>query len=261
MDIRHSRQGKEGLQMAEHFFKQEHQNHSDEKIKFGISPHAPQTASQELFRAAHQLVQQYQIPFCTHLAESEEEFEMFTQGNGALFDFLKNFGRDMNDTGFQTPLQALLKNDLLPRGALLVHMNYLTKDDRELLAPRGDDFFVVHCPKTHRFFDRAPFDWKFFYNHGYRLSLGTDSLASNDELNLFLEMQLVAKSAPDLAPQEILKMVTLHPAEALGMKKRLGELAPGAFAEMIAIPFSGKKQGVVEAIVYNTALPEVVVSK
>jgi len=255
MDIRGPQQGKEGLQLAESFFKKNQKSESDKKMKFGISPHAPQTTSQGLYRSAAQLAQECHALFCTHLAESEEEFEMFTQGSGALFDFLKNFGRDMSDCVFQTPVQGLLSNNLLPRGALLVHMNCLTKKDRELLVRYSNDFFIVHCPKTHRFFDRSPFDWKFFYDHGYRLSLGTDSLASNDELNLFSEMQLFAKTAPDLVPEEILKMVTLHPAEALGMKGRLGELSIGAFADMITIPFSGKKGEVAEAILHNEKFP------
>lgn len=255
MDIRGAQQGKEGLKRAESFFEKNHQNDIGKKIKFGISPHSPQTASPDLYRTAGQLVEQYRIPFCTHLAESKEEFEMFVQGNGSLFDFLKKFGRDMSDCGFQTPLQALLTNNLLPHSAMLVHMNCLTKEDHELLAKHENNFFVVHCPKTHQFFDRATFDWKFFYDCGYRLSLGTDSLASNDELNLFSEMQLFVKTAPDLVLEEVLKMVTLHPAEALGMKGRLGELSVGAFADMIAIPFSGKKREVIEAVVQNKIFP------
>lgn len=255
MDIRGPQQGEEGLRVAEKFFSKNHQGDVNRGDNFGVSPHAPQTASQGLYREVSQLAQQYHAPFCTHLAESEEEFEMFTQGSGALFDFLKSFGRDMSDCGFQTPVQALLNHDLLPHGALLVHMNYLTEKDRELLASRKKDFFIIHCPKTHRFFHRPLFDWRFFYDHGYRLSLGTDSLASNDALNLFSEMQLFSKTAWNLAPEEILKMVTLHPAEALGMKRRLGELSDGAFADMIGIPFTGKREAVFEAILDNKTFP------
>ena len=255
MDIRGPQQGKEGLLIAESFFNKNNESDGGGKMKVGISPHAPPTTSQALYRGASQFAQQYHIPFCTHLAESEEEFEMFEKGSGALFDFLKNFGRDMSDCSFQTPVQALLRNDLLPRGALLVHMNCLTSKDRELLAQRGNDFFVVHCPKTHRFFERAPFDWRFFQQNKYRLLLGTDSLASNDELNLFSEMQLFAATAPALAPEEILKMVTLNPAEALGMKGKLGELNAGAFADMIAIPFGGKLSDVSRVVIENRMPP------
>ncbi|MFZ4116297.1 MAG: amidohydrolase family protein [Chthoniobacterales bacterium] len=254
MDIRGRTQGEEGLAITEQFLNQEQttRNH------VGISPHAPQTCSQELYRGAALLAKKHDISFCTHLAESEEEMEMFTQGSGPLFDFLKHFGRDMSDCGFQTPVQALLKNDLLPHGSLLVHMNFLNAEDRALLASRGADFFVIHCPKTHQFFKRPPFDWKFFYEHDYPLLLGTDSLASNNSLNLFEEMRAMAATAPELAPEEILTMVTLSPAAAFGMKGQLGELSCGALSEMIAIPFEGKLQDVVEAVVDNGVQPMVI---
>jgi cytosine/adenosine deaminase-related metal-dependent hydrolase len=255
MDIRGREQGEQLLQIAKRFLDSEQQ---DKRISFGLSPHAPQTVSQGLYRAATHLAQEYCIPFCTHLAESEEEFEMFRQGEGPLFGFFKNFDRDMSDCGSQTPLQLLLKRELLPSGALLVHMNCLDAQDRELLARRGDDFFIVHTPKTHRFFDRAPFDWKFFYDHGYRLLLGTDSLASNDKLDLFSEMQLFAATAPELAPEEILKMVTLHPAEALRKSGSIGELSAGACADMIAIPFQGESSDVIEAVIHNRVKPIVI---
>ena len=86
MDIRGPQQGEEGLKIAETFFRKQKKG----KVVFGISPHAPQTASQELYRASTQFAQQCQILFCTHLAESEEELEMFAQGGGALFDFLES---------------------------------------------------------------------------------------------------------------------------------------------------------------------------
>ncbi|MBX9742994.1 MAG: amidohydrolase family protein [Chthoniobacterales bacterium] len=257
MDIRGPEQGEMGLANTENFFKKE----KKDRMRFGLSPHAPLTVSQDLYRRSAALTCKYHVPFCTHLAESEEEWEMFTKGSGPLFDFLKNFKREMSDCGSKTPVQSLLQNDLLPRGALLVHMNYLGAEDYKLLSSRAADFFIVHCPKTHRFFGRPPFDWKFFYDHGYRLLLGTDSLASNDSLNLFQEMQLMAATAPELAPEEILKMVTLYPAQALGMKEKLGELSVGAFADMIAIPFEGALEAAVEAMLYNKDRPILVESK
>jgi cytosine/adenosine deaminase-related metal-dependent hydrolase len=134
-------------------------------------------------------------------------------------------------------------------------MNFLNKKDREVLTLRAADFFIVHCPKTHRFFERPAFDWNFFYKNQYRLLLGTDSLASNDSLNLFEEMQLMAQSAPELPPEEILKMVTLYPAEALRMSQRLGELCSGAFADMISIPFNGKLHDAATAVLYHRTRP------
>jgi len=245
MDIRGSHQGEHGLAIIHDLLKNGCKN-------LGISPHAPPTTSQELYRRSRNLAEQYHLPFCTHLAESEEEFEMFTQGSGGLFHFLKGLGRNMNDCGSRSPVQLLLEEELLPKGSLLVHMNILSAKDRELLASRAADFFVIHCPKTHQFFERAPFDWRFFSTHAYRLLLGTDSLASNDGLNLFAEMRVMSATAPDLTPEDILKMVTLHPAAAVEMSGRLGELSPGAMADIITIPFGGTPQDAYSAVIHNT---------
>lgn len=254
MDVRSEEQGREGLAMMESFLKKK----TRARCGFGVSPHAPYTSSQSLYRSAAQLAQKYEVPLCTHLAESQEENEMFTQNRGLLFEFLYNGGYEMSDYGFQTPLQVLLKNNLLPRGSMLVHMNVLSNQDRLLLAPRGHDFSIVHCPKTHRFFERPPFDWKFFYHHKYPLLLGTDSLASNDSLNLFEEMRSMVATAPELEPEAILKMVTLHPAAAIGMKGRLGELSSGAFADMITIPFLGRMENASESVIENRLFPKVI---
>ncbi|HLB33101.1 MAG: hypothetical protein A3F67_00065 [Verrucomicrobia bacterium RIFCSPHIGHO2_12_FULL_41_10] len=248
MDIRGAKQGEEGMRAVEDFLRKEPRFQGG----WGISPHAPQTVSKELYRSARNMAEGYHVPFCTHLAESEEEFEMFTKGSGFLFDFLKGLGRNMKDCGARSSIQLLLEEDLLPRGALLVHMNILSKKDRELLAKRANDFFVIHCPRTHRFFERAPFDWKFFHEQGYRLSLGTDSLASNEDFNLFAEMRAMVATAPELDPEEILKMVTLHPAAAIGMAGKLGELSCGAFADMITIPFTGALKDVFAAVIASS---------
>ena len=251
MDIRGRTQGEVGLAAAEQLL----QKNGWTQDHFGISPHAPYTSSLSLYQDAARLSLKYKAPFCTHLAESEEEIEMFTKREGCLFEFVKNLKRDMSDCGSSTAVQALLKNDLLPRGAMLVHMNFLSSQDRLLLAPRGNDFFIIHCPKTHRFLRRPPFEWKFFYQNRYPILLGTDSLASNNSLNLFEEMQLMISTAPHLEPEEVLKMVTLYPAAAIKMQRHLGELAQGAYADMIAIPFVGKIEKASEAVVHNTLFP------
>ena len=182
---------------------------------------------------------------------------MFRQRRGPLLEFLRGLGRDMNDCGFETPIQALLKNNFLPKGALLVHMNILNNEDRELLEKRGDHFFIVHCPGTHRFFKRPSFDYDFFERHGFSVLLGTDSLASNEELNLFYEMRMMAENFPQLDPQKILEMVTLHPAAAMRKKGKIGELSIGACADFITIPFSGALKEASAAVVWNESCPTV----
>lgn len=70
------------------------------------------------------------------------------------------------------------------------------------------------------------------------------------ELNLFSEMQSFAKANPDVPAEKILQMATLNGARALGMQKQIGELTPNAFADLIALPFSGEISGAHEAVLH-----------
>ncbi len=222
---------------------------------FGLSPHAPYTTSTELYQLAKFCAEKYGMPFTTHLAESDEEMQMFADGGGPLFDFLKSLGRDMSDCGRKTPIRHLLEADALPRGAILAHMNHLGPGDEDLLAPHAESFSIVHCPNCHDYFNRAPFPYETLRGLGFRISLGTDSCASNSGLNLFDEMQTFQRNFPTVAPAEILDMATRHPASALGLTGRFGELRPGARADFITVPFGGGVEDVFDAVVGNETPP------
>jgi len=222
---------------------------------FGLSPHAPYTTSLELYRLARFCSEKYGMPFTTHLAESDEEMRMFADGEGPLFDFLASLGRDMSDCGSRTPIRHLLEADALPPGAILAHMNQLGPGDEELLRSRAGDLAIVHCPNCHVYFDRAPFPFETLRDLGFRISLGTDSCASNRGLNLFDEMQTFRRAFPAIAPAELLDMVTRHPAAALGFSGRLGELRAEARADFITLPFAGPVDDATDAVVENVTPP------
>ncbi len=252
MDIRSRLDSFEALAGAIRFLERAGEGHAG----YGISPHAPYTSSSDLYELSAAFASRNRIPLCTHLAESEEEMAMFRKGEGPLYEFLKSIGRPMDDCGTTTPVQLLLGRGLLPEGSLLVHMNELDEGDRELLQRTSGRYPVIHCPRTHAFFHRKPFDLGFFRRSGIPLLLGTDSLASNDDLDMFSEMRAMQDSFPDLDPMEILSMATTAPAAALGRSGRLGELAPGALADFIAIPDEGEGN-FAERILANRMPPRV----
>jgi cytosine/adenosine deaminase-related metal-dependent hydrolase len=225
---------------------------------FGLSPHAPYTTSIGLYQLVRFCSEKYGMPFTTHLSESDEEMQMFAQGSGPLFDFLKGLGRDMRDCGSKTPIRHLLEADALPRGAILAHMNQLGPGDAELLAPHAKSFAIVHCPNCHEYFNRAPFPYETLRDMGFRISLGTDSCASNRGLNLFDEMQTFRANFPAISAADLLDMVTRHPASALGMAGRFGEFRAGARADFITIPFAGSISDALEAVIGNRRPPSAV---
>lgn len=165
---------------------------------------------------------------------------MFTHRRGAMFEWLKS-QRDMSDCGRGTPIQHAERHGLLHSNCLAIHANYLGEDDARMLA--RTKAHVVHCPRSHTYFQHDPFPFAEFRSAGVNLALGTDSLASvaakrrvKPRLDMFAEMQTAAATFPGLAPEQILRMATINGAGALGRAGLLGELKPGAIADVITIP-------------------------
>jgi len=214
----------------------------------GLAPHAPYTVSVALYRHVKLCAERYMVPVSTHLAETSEELEMFRDGSGPLFEFLQGLGRNMLDCRKKSPVVLLLEEKLVPPGAILVHMNYLEEADWAAVH-NHQGFCVVHCPKTHAYFGRERFHFDRFRWRGITTCLGTDSLASNNSLNLFEEMQLFLHEYPYVTEQEVLNMVTVYPAKAIGQAHRIGKVAPGALADLIAIPYAGGQADACAAII------------
>jgi cytosine/adenosine deaminase-related metal-dependent hydrolase len=213
--------------------------------RVGLSPHAPYSTSPALLRLSAQVARRHRLRLVVHVAESEQEMEMFMNGSGKMHLWLARNGRDMSDCGIGSPVQHLERQGLLSRNLMAVHVNYLAPGDAELLAKRKVS--VCHCPRSHAYFKHHAFPLSEFAAAGVNICLGTDSLASVHaprkeplELNMFTEMHEIASAHPTLTPETILRMATVNGALALGMKNRVGELSAKSLADMIAIPHAGK---------------------
>ncbi len=246
IDIRHRITSEDVVHGALDFFSQ----HASPLDASGLSPHAPYTASVELYQLANQCAYTYGMPLTTHVAESREEFEMFREGGGALYDFMASLRRPMNDCGHATPFTHLWRTGAIDSRWLLVHMNELDEGDFAILGalPRGSGPSVVHCPGSHRYFGHTPFSFRRLHEMGMNVCVGTDSLASTGSLSLFDELRLLRATEPWLTPGELLRTVTVNPARALRRAGQLGQIVPGALADLIAIPMAGSVAAIHEEI-------------
>ena len=222
----------------------------------GLSPHAPYSTVPELLRLSATVAREKGWRLTTHVAESAEEFEMFKHARGPMFDWLKRNERDMTDCGLGSPVQHLERNGCLADNLIAVHVNYLASGDAALLGQRGVG--VVHCPRSHAFFQHRRFPRETLANAGVNVCLGTDSLASvvltrgqAPELNLFAEMQAFAAACPEAPPETVLQMATVNGARALGLPGRIGQLSENSLADMITVPFAGKSAHALEAVVHH----------
>ncbi|MFL6514614.1 MAG: amidohydrolase family protein [Chthoniobacterales bacterium] len=214
---------------------------------WGLAPHAPFTASTDLYRNCANVGRAKDVPLSTHLAESAEEMQMFAEGSGELYAFLRSIGRDMADCQNRSPLSRFLasvannqtgtKPDL--DRWIVAHLNTLTETDFGLLGSIGSAFHVVHCPRSHQYFGHSRFEFDRLRRLRFNVCLGTDSLASNEDLNLFAEMRSFLTAHPQVSRQEAVQMVTVNPAAALGCEHLLGRMRESSRADLIAIPDAG----------------------
>jgi cytosine/adenosine deaminase-related metal-dependent hydrolase len=221
--------------------------------RVGLSPHAVYSTRAELLRLSGATARERGWRVATHVAESALELEMLAEAKGAMYDWLRRSGRDMSDCGLGSPVQHLERCALLGNNLLAIHVNYLARGDAALLARRA--VHVVHCPRSHFYFGHAAFPLHRLRRAGVNICLGTDSLASvhktrrqTVQLSMFDEMRQLAQTDPWLPPRTILRMATRNGARALGLSGRVGELSEKAYADLIAIPFTGKTSQVYEAV-------------
>ena len=216
---------------------------------FGLSPHALYTASRSLYRAAACNARSRGWLLTTHLAESDEEDAMFRQGTGSMYDYFLRLGRNMSDCKHAGMVRTLAEVGALGPNCLAVHANYLTPPDVALLKQSGTH--AVLCPRSHEFFKRRLPLLPTFREQGINVCLGTDSLASNDQLNLFAEMQTLIRQFSQMSPEQILQLATTGAAKALNQGEKLGRLAVGAWADMIAVPQDGAADDPYETVVFS----------
>jgi len=204
---------------------------------YGFAPHALFTASKNLYQRCEEAGND--VLLTTHLAESREEMEMFRDGSGPLYEFMKSLGRPMDDCGNQTPLELFLGapgGRALSKRWIIAHLNELTESDFDLLEKMKAKFHVVHSPRSHDFFGHSSFQSERLRRLGLNICLGTDSLASNESLSLFAEMRAFQRGEPEISPEKVFEMVTVNPASALRQQNTLGRIRPGFRADLIGIP-------------------------
>ncbi len=227
------------------------------RCRVGLSPHAPYSTVPELLRLSAQAARRHHWLLSTHVAESAEEFDMFTRAKGEMFEWLKQSGRNMSDCGSVSPVQHMNRYGALGKNLLAVHANYLKRGDADLLAKKR--VHVIHCPRSHRYFRHDPFPLKRLARAGVNLCLGTDSLATvfkkrreAVELNMFEEMRQLSSEPDAPPPKAILRMCTINGALALGWSGQMGEIKEGALADLIALPFQGKTSRGYEAVMEHS---------
>lgn len=213
----------EGLARTERFLQQ---FRNDPLIVAAVAPHAPYTNDDATLRAARALANKYQAPLLIHLSETKREND----------DSLKEFK--------MTPAARLAKLGVFDGRTLAAHGVWLTDSDLQVVAAKGVG--VAHNPSSNMKLASGVAPVLKMLNLRIATGLGTDGPAgSNNDLNLFEEMDLAAKlqkvTSGDpraLSAEQTFAMATREGARALGLANRIGSLEAGKEADWIAVDLS-----------------------
>lgn len=198
----------------------------------GLSPHAPYSVRFSMFAAAALAG----VAVAIHLAESADELQLLMLRQGPFVSFLKELNVWEPEGLAGDPEEVLGSlNGLRP--ALIVHGNYLRDGCR---MPRNGH--IIYCPRTHAAFGHSPHPFREFLARGVRVALGTDSLASNPDLDILAEARFVHGKHGDVPGATLLRMITLSGAEALGWADETGSLTPGKSADLVVLPLPDEKR-------------------
>lgn len=205
-------------------------------LRVGLAPHAPYSVSVALFDAIREdLDANPDAMSSVHLGESRDEVEFLRGGGGPIRAALETLGAwhaDWTPPGCG-PVEYMARLGLLNRRVLIVHGVQLTDD--ELRQVKGADATIVTCPRSNRWTGAGPPPVSRFYASGARVAVGTDSLASVDDLNLFHELADLRRLAPEVPAATLLDSATRAGAAALGFAADFGAIQPGMRAALIAV--------------------------
>lgn len=204
-------------------------------IRVYLAPHAPYSVSVALFDAIHREMERSDGPCSIHVAESAEEIDLLSRGAGAWRDLLEELGA-WNGTWAVpgcSPVDYLARLGFLTSNLLAVHGVHLNEVDlRQLARARAT---LVTCPRSNAWTGAGIPPVERFYSSGARVAVGTDSLASSPDLNIFAELAELRRIAPTIQAGTLLESATLAGAEALGTADRFGSLEPGKSAHVLAV--------------------------
>ena len=207
---------------------------------FGASPHAPYSCHPKLIEQICEQAKNKNRIVAMHLAETLAERELLEESRGEFVDLLKDFGVWKPELFKKTRSILSTLQALSSVRSQVVHGNYLTDDELDFISENRTRMSIAFCPRTHTFFDHAKYPLEKMLERKITVAIGTDSRASNPDLDLFAELKHVSNSFLNVAPSQILEMGTINGAKALGFEETLGTISLGKSA---TISFSKTPSG------------------
>jgi 5-methylthioadenosine/S-adenosylhomocysteine deaminase len=198
-----------------------------DRLRLGVSPHAPYTVSAALYEAVAAFARREPLPVAVHLAESKEESEFVRNGAGPFADALRARGIAVEARNC-SPVAYLAQRGVMRPGVLCIHCVHVDADDVRTLA--GARASIACCRRSNQAHGHGTAPLTTFRVAGLRVGLGTDSVVSVGDLDLWAEADAAA-----LAWEDALRMLTIEGARALGWEHEIGSLEVGKAADLAVL--------------------------
>jgi len=218
-------------ELAEREFPTEIGACSSGRARCGISPHSPYTAGPALLKAEWNVAQRHHIPFAIHVAESPQEQDLMLRGTGPLAEAAATLA-----LGFRAPgvgSVAYLESLGVLQDAVAVHCANLQPGDTRRLKRQARG--VVLCPRSNAFLANGDPPVAELSRAGIYLAVGTDSCASNGDLDLWEDARALRAMDPTLTAPRIIAMLTHDAALILGLDHVCGALEGGLQADLSVV--------------------------
>ena len=212
-------------------------------VRSGISPHAPYSVSDALFKSSAALAIGEDLPIAVHAAESEAEQQLVTEAQGDFADALRARNIDVAARGEST-IELLDRAGVLRARPLLIHCVRATGEDIRRMA--DNDCAIAHCPASNAKLGHGVANLAGFLDAGIRVGLGSDSVASNNRMDILDEARVallfgraVGRQWNAFPATMGLELATISGARALGLDGEIGALVVGRSADLAAFPLDG----------------------
>ena len=214
-------------------------------VRAGLSPHSPYSVHRAVIEAAARVA-----PVSVHLAESAAERELLESHTGEFVPFLRELGV-WEPAALAPSWDWIAWRCSRASHALFAHANHLPPK-----TAVGSQSALAYCPRTHAAFGHSPYPLTAFLAAGHRVALGTDSLASNPDLDVLAEGRSVREKHPEIDGGRILRMATLDGAAAMEMDHLTGSLTPGKSADLTVIDVADADPADPHDLLWRLALPD-----
>ncbi len=204
--------------------------------RVALAPHAPYSVSPAVFAALRDTrTTSHAVRMSVHVSESPDEVEFIQRGSGGWPDLLKRLGAWDPEWRAPrcSPIEYLDRLRFWDDRTLAVHAAQASAGDLALLASRGTT--LVTCPRSNKWVGAGDPPVAVFYESGAAVAVGTDSLASVGDLNVFSELAALHRLAPEVEPARLLRSATVDGAAALGFDSAFGAIEPGKGDALLAV--------------------------